>query len=169
MRSLFFTSQHWIAGLIMIMTIPDNPGSQVQNLPYDHLPGKSFNETNPLLQKWTGPYGGVPPFDKVKIEHFIPALEAGMEEQLSEINKIASNPATPNFINTIEALENAGKTLNRVNRIYGIWGGNLNSKEFQAIQTQMAPKLSAFSDKITQNTALFKRIELCTIHRLQKS
>jgi peptidyl-dipeptidase Dcp len=159
MRSLFFTSQLWTAGLIMIMTLNNRPESQSQNLQNENITGKPLNETNPLLQKWTGPYGGVPPFDKVKIEHFVPALEAGMEEQLSEVNKIASNPVAPNFANTIEALENAGKTLNRVNRIYGIWGGNLSSKEFQAIQTQMAPRLSAFNDKITQNTALFKRIE----------
>ena len=51
--------------------------------------------SNPLIPKWTGPYGGVPPFDRVKVEHFKPAIEAGMAEHLGEIERIASDPAAP--------------------------------------------------------------------------
>src|SRR5687768_18436183 len=51
--------------------------------------------SNPLLREWTGPYGGVPPFDEIKVEHFIPALEAAMAENLAEIDRIANNPEPP--------------------------------------------------------------------------
>jgi peptidyl-dipeptidase Dcp len=117
------------------------------------------NEANPLTQEWAGPYGGIPPFDKVKISDFKPALEAGMAENLAEIDRITgnSNPAT--FENTIAALERTGSTLDRVSTVYFIWGGNMASPEYQTVQREMAPKLAAFGDKITQNEALFKRIE----------
>ncbi|MEX1241272.1 MAG: M3 family metallopeptidase [Cyclobacteriaceae bacterium] len=114
---------------------------------------------NPLVLEWTGPYGGVPPFDRVKVEHFESALEAGMKELLNEIEGIATSPETPTFENTIASMERAGKTLNRVQSVYGIWSGNMSSSEFQAVQREMAPRLAAFSDKIIQNPALFKRIE----------
>src|SRR5215510_8675236 len=77
----------------------------------------STNE-NPLLMKWEGPYGGVPPFDRVQIPLFKPALEAAMAEQLAEIDKIAKDPAAPDFENTIAALERTGGTLDRVTTIY---------------------------------------------------
>jgi peptidyl-dipeptidase Dcp len=116
-------------------------------------------ETNPMLAKWTGPYGGVPAFDKVKVSDFKPALEAAMAKNLAEIDAITANPAAPNFDNTIAALEDSGRTLSDLYCYYGIWGSNMSSPEFQAVETEMDPKLSAFQDKITQNAALFKRIE----------
>jgi peptidyl-dipeptidase Dcp len=116
-------------------------------------------ETNPMLAKWTGPYGGVPAFDKVKISDFKPALEGAMAKNLAEIDAITANPAAPNFDNTIGALEDSGRTLSDLYCYYGIWGSNMSSPEFQAVETEMDPKLSAFQDKITQNAALFKRIE----------
>lgn len=115
--------------------------------------------TNPLLEEWSGPYGGVPPFDKVEVDHFEPALEAAMEEHLTEIEAIASAKEKPTFENTIAAMERAGKKLNRVQRIYGIWSGNMSTPDFQAVQREMAPKLAAFADKIIQNKALFDKIE----------
>jgi peptidyl-dipeptidase Dcp len=114
---------------------------------------------NPLLDKWEGPYGGVPPFDKVQIPLFKPALEAAMAEQLKEIERIASDPAPPDFENTIGALERSGRTLNRVITVYGVWGATMSSPDYQTVQREMAPRLAAFNDQITQNEALFKRIE----------
>jgi peptidyl-dipeptidase Dcp len=114
---------------------------------------------NPLLAKWEGPFGGVPPFDRVQVPLFKPALEAAMAEQLAEIDRIAKDPAAPDFDNTIAPLERAGKTLNRVGTLYGVWGATMASPEFQAVQREMAPRLAAFNDKITQNEALFKRID----------
>ncbi|HET8781140.1 MAG TPA: M3 family metallopeptidase [Pyrinomonadaceae bacterium] len=118
----------------------------------------STNEI-PLLMKWEGPYGGVPPFDRVQISLFKPALEAAMAEQLAEVETIAKNSAAPDFDNTIAALEKAGGTLDRVSTIYGVWGSTMASPEYQAVQREMAPRLAAFNDQITQNEALFKRIE----------
>ncbi|HEV2835511.1 MAG TPA: M3 family metallopeptidase [Pyrinomonadaceae bacterium] len=114
---------------------------------------------NPLLLKWEGPYGGVPPFDRVQVALFKPALEAAMAEELAEIDRIAANPAAPDFENTIAALERSGRTLGRVTTLYGIWGATMATPEFQAVQREMAPRLAAYEDKITQNEALFKRID----------
>ncbi|MEP6820387.1 MAG: M3 family metallopeptidase [bacterium] len=114
---------------------------------------------NPLLAKWEGPYGGVPPFDRVQVADFKPALEAAMAENLAEVDRIAKDPAAPTFENTIAALERAGRTLDRVTTIYGVFGSTMNGPEFQVVQREMAPRLAAFSDQITQNTALFNRIE----------
>jgi peptidyl-dipeptidase Dcp len=115
--------------------------------------------TNPLLAKWEGPYGGVPPFDRVQVAQFKPALEAAMAENLAEVEHIAKDPAAPTFDNTIAELERTGQTLDRVQTIYGVFGSTMNGPEFQAVQREMAPRLAAFSDQITQNEPLFKRIE----------
>lgn len=114
---------------------------------------------NPLIAKWEGPFGGVPPFDKVQVALFKPALEAAMADQLADVDRIAKNTEAPTFDNTIVALENAGKMSNRVGTLYGVWSATMNGPEFQAVQREMAPKLAALNDKITQNEALFKRIE----------
>jgi len=113
---------------------------------------------NPLLAPWTGPYGGVPPFDRVKVEHFQPALEAAMAEQLAEVDQIANDPAPPTFENTLAALERSGRTLDRAGTIFGVYGGTMSTPDFQKVEEEMAPKLAAFSDQITQNEKLFKRI-----------
>src|SRR5258705_4172904 len=113
---------------------------------------------NPLLQRWTGPYGGVPPFDQVKVEHFKPALETAMAEQLGEIDAIAANPAPPTFENTIAAMERSGRTLDRVDRIYSVWTSTLRSPGFRDVERDMEPKLAQFRDRIVQNERLFKRI-----------
>ncbi|HKG14102.1 MAG TPA: M3 family metallopeptidase [Pyrinomonadaceae bacterium] len=114
---------------------------------------------NPLLAEWTGPYGGVPPFDRVRVADFKPALEAAMNENLSEVERIANDPSAPTFENTVVALERAGHALDRVTTVYAIWSSNMNGPEFQTVQREMAPRLAAFNDRITQNAALFKRIE----------
>ncbi|MGH8314332.1 MAG: M3 family metallopeptidase, partial [Steroidobacterales bacterium] len=115
--------------------------------------------TNPLLAPWTGPYGGVPAFDKVRVEDFKPALETAMAENLAEIDKIAANPQAPSFDNTVIALEKSGETLMHVITYYDIWSSTMDLDAFQAVEQEMAPKLAAFNDKIYQNEALFKRID----------
>lgn len=114
---------------------------------------------NPLLAEWKGPYGGVPPFDKVRVSDFKPALEAAMQDNLGEIDAIANNSDTPNFQNTIAAMERAGTEFIRVKSIYDVWSSSMNTGDFQAVQTDMDPKIAAFTDKIIQNEKLFKRIE----------
>jgi peptidyl-dipeptidase Dcp len=122
-------------------------------------PAPAPSVTNPLLARWTGPYGGVPAFDQVKVELFKPALEASMDETRAQIAAIANNPAAPTFENTMAALEDTGRTLEAMGTYYGVWASTMNGPEFQAIEREMAPKLAAFSDEITQNEKLFKRIE----------
>lgn len=122
------------------------------------LLGQTMND-NPLVQPWTGPYGGVPPFDKVKISDFKPALEYAMAEHLKAIDAITANPAAPDFENTIVALERTDSVLRRVQAVYGVWSGNLSSDEFRPVQVEMAPKMAAHRDRIQQNAELFKRIE----------
>lgn len=117
------------------------------------------DQDNILLQEWTGPYGGVPAFDKMEVADIQSAVEYGMEENLKEIEAIANNEAAPTFENTIEAMERSGAYLDRVFSYYGIFSSNMSSPEFREVQAVLAPKLSEFSSKINQNEALFKRIK----------
>jgi peptidyl-dipeptidase Dcp len=100
----------------------------------------------------------VPPFDQVRVEHFKPALEAAMSEQLAEIDKIANDPAPPTFENTMVALERSGRSLTRVSSVFGTYAGTMNTPEFQAVQREMNPRLAAFTDQIRQNEKLFARV-----------
>src|SRR5205814_1070480 len=83
----------------------------------------------------------VPPFDKVKVEEFKPALEASMAEALAETDKIAANAAPPTFENTIAALERTGRTLDRVSNVFGIYSSTMSTPDFQKVEEEMAPKL----------------------------
>ncbi|HEX6309468.1 MAG TPA: M3 family metallopeptidase [Longimicrobiales bacterium] len=112
-----------------------------------------------LLRDWSGPYGGVPPFDRVQVSAFEAALEAAMEENLAEVDRIADRAAAPDFENTIAAMERAGRALDRVITLYGVWSSAMSTPAFQAVERLMAPRLAAFSDRITQNEKLFARIE----------
>jgi peptidyl-dipeptidase Dcp len=112
----------------------------------------------PLLAPWSGPYGGVPPFDKVKVDAIGPALEVGMARNLAEIELIASNPEPPTFENTIAALERTGRALTRAGTIYNVYSSTMSDAAVQAVEREMSPKLAAFQDQITQNEPLFKRI-----------
>ena len=80
----------------------------------DMTSGSAAAAANPLLAPWSGPYAGVPPFDKARPEHLGPALEASMAENLAEVDRIANDPAAPTFENTIAAMERTGRTLDRV-------------------------------------------------------
>jgi len=116
-------------------------------------------EMNPLLAEWTGSYDGVPAFDKMSLNDVKSAIEKGMAINLAEIDAITSNTAAPTFKNTIEAMERAGEELGRAFTYYGIWGSNMSSPEFRTIQAGMAPKISEFSSKISQNEKLFQRVK----------
>ncbi len=120
---------------------------------------ESVAATNILMQPFTGPYEGVPAFDKMNLDLLIPAVTAGMELQLAEIDAIANDPAAPNFENTFAAMERAGKALDKVFTYWGIWASKMSSPEFRAIQRELSPKLSEFSSKISQNKALFERVK----------
>ncbi len=113
---------------------------------------------NPLTAPWTGPYGGLPPFDKVKVSDFPSALDAAIAEARTETEAIANNPAPATFENTIVAMERTGETLNRVMSIYGVFSGNLNTPDFQKVDQEYSPKISVFADYVAHNAKLFQRV-----------
>src|SRR5207247_7097466 len=113
---------------------------------------------NPLQVESTRPYHA-PPFDKIKDEHFVPAIDAGMREEIKEVDTIAASSEKPTFDNTIVALERTGRLLDRAERTFS----NLNAADTnptrQKIETEIAPNLSAHRDAIHLNTKLFARIQ----------
>jgi peptidyl-dipeptidase Dcp len=113
---------------------------------------------NPLLTESSLPYH-TPPFDKIKDEHFVPAIEAGMREQLKEVEAVANNSETPTFDNTIVALERTGRLLDRAERTFSNLNACNTNPTLQKIETEMAPKLSAHRDAIHLNGKLFARIQ----------
>lgn len=142
-----------IAVPFALHSIVPQPGSAA------NVNSEVVSTNNVLTPKWTGNYGGIPPLEKVKVSDFKPALEAAMAEKLAEVEKIANNTEAPTFDNTIAALERSGQMYDRVQAIFGIWSSTMNDDEFQKVETEMAPILSEFDDKIVQNEKLFKRIE----------
>jgi peptidyl-dipeptidase Dcp len=118
----------------------------------------SANGSNPLLTESTLPYQ-FPAFDQIKNEHFQPAIEQGMAEQLKEIEKIAAQKDKPTLENTIVAMERSGQLLARANRIFSSLNGTNTNPEMQRIDKELSPKLSAHRDAINLNTALFARIQ----------
>jgi len=114
--------------------------------------------SNPFSTTSKLPYQA-PAFDKIKNEHYKPALEAGIQQQLDEVAAIANNPAAPTFQNTLEALERTGQLLARVNNVFNMVTGANNNDELQALQEEIAPKLASLQDAIYLNAKLFKRVE----------
>jgi len=113
---------------------------------------------NPLLKESALPYH-FPPFDKIKNEDFQPAIEAGMREQLKEIDPIANSSEQPTFDNTIVALEKTGRLLDRADRIFSNLNACNTNPELQKIDKDLAPKLSAHRDAIHLNGKLFARVQ----------
>ena len=114
---------------------------------------------NLLLQEWTGNYGGVPAFDKVKMEDVKPAMLLGIEMKLKDIEAIANNEEAPTFENTIVEMERSGQALSRAFNYYGILSSNMSSLEFRELQSELAPIFSDYQSKITQNEKLFQRVK----------
>jgi peptidyl-dipeptidase Dcp len=112
-----------------------------------------------LLQPWEGPHGGVPPWKSVNVDEFAAAFDAAIEMSAADVEKIANNSEPPTFQNTIVALEDAGRVLNRVQTLFDVHSSNLNVGPIGDIEAGVAPKLSKHSDSITQNEKLFARIE----------
>ncbi|MEU4244871.1 M3 family metallopeptidase [Actinoplanes sp. NPDC026619] len=112
-----------------------------------------------LIGVWTGEHGGYPAFDQVNPTSIKAALEKGMELSKAEIAKIAGTAETPTFANTIAALEDSGRALDRAQRFFGVFTSTMNDTAMQDLQTEMSPVLSAFGDDIIQNARLFARIK----------
>ena len=121
-------------------------------------PAAAAKATNPLTAPWTGPYGGVPPWDQAKPEAFSAALQAALDEQRAEVNAISRNRAVPTFENTIEAMERAGQTYDRVARMFSVMRDNMSNEQFQALDREWQPKMAAADDEIVFNAELFQKV-----------
>ena len=115
-------------------------------------------ETNPLLSEWTSPFG-VPPFDQVKEEHYMPAFKEAMKVHNQEIDAIVNNPEAPDFENTILALDNAGSLLSKVSAVFSSASGVRSNDRIMEISNELTPLRSAHSNEINMNDALFKRVK----------
>jgi len=115
---------------------------------------------NPLVKPWSGPYGGVPPWDEMHPQHFPQAFDTAIAEQKAEVDAIAANPEPPDFDNTIVALERSGALLDRLQRLFGVARQSVTTPEYQALEREWQPKLSAVADAIVFNRQLFDRIEV---------
>ncbi len=111
-----------------------------------------------MLQPWTGPYGGVPPWNLVRSDEFVDAFDTAIKVAKDEVDAIANNSAAPTFENTIIAYEDSGRALDRLQTLFFVHASNLNVGPIPDIEKVVVPKLSEFSDSVYQNEKLFQRI-----------
>ena len=113
---------------------------------------------NPFATEFDTPFG-VPPFDRIRIEHYLPAFGEGMKLHREEIDVIANTADSPTFENTIETLEASGAMLERVSNVFFNMNSASTSDEMQEIAKEVAPKLSKHRDDIIFNEKLFRRVK----------
>lgn len=113
---------------------------------------------NPFFTEWTTPFG-VPPFDEIKVEHYLPAVQKGIEEHNAEIAAIVDNAEEPTFENTILAFDKSGALLQKVNGVFGPLSSANTNDEMQAVARELSPLRTAHSNDISMNAALFARIK----------
>jgi len=120
---------------------------------------KKADRDNPFFAEYKTLFG-VPPFDKIKVDHFMPAFEKGMEKQKEEVEAILGSDEEPTFKNTIVAMDRTGKLLNKVAYVFfGLSSAN-TSPELQAVQMEISPKLAKHSDEISLDPRFFERVEV---------
>ena len=127
-------------------------------------PKAETESPNPFLAEYTTPFQ-VPPFDQIKIEHYLPAFEAGIAEQQAEVEAIVNNTETPTFANTILPFDKSGEILDRVSNVFFNLNECLTNDEMVDIAEQVLPLLSKHSDSIMMNPKLFERIDYVYQHR----
>jgi peptidyl-dipeptidase Dcp len=113
---------------------------------------------NPFFATWTTPFG-MPPFDRIEPGHFMPAFERGFAEHEAEIAAIAGNKEPPTFANTIVAMEQAGRALQRVDEVFHHLAGTDSSDAIREIERDISPRLAAHWNKVRMNEALFARVD----------
>ncbi len=122
------------------------------------LSARQESADNPFFQEWNTPHGP-PPFDTIKLEHYLPAFKEGIRVESNEIDAIANNPNPPTFQNTVEALESTGDFLSRVRNVFYNMTSANTSDSLQAIAKEVAPMLSQHRDDILLDATLFERIK----------
>ena len=113
---------------------------------------------NPLLREWTGPYG-LPPFFEIRPEHFEPAFEVAMRDELAEVDAIASQAQPATFANTVQAFDCSARLMTRIGRVFGNLTSSHTSPELQAVERAMAPRLASHQNAIYMHPGLFARID----------
>src|SRR5215472_8459594 len=113
---------------------------------------------NPLLEDWTAA-GGVPPFSRIRAEHFLPAYAQALAEHAAEIATIAAAVESPTFANTIAALELSGRKLERIDNVFSLLAGADTNDALQEIERAISPQLARHWSRIRTNAALFRRID----------
>ncbi|MFC2151555.1 M3 family metallopeptidase [Bacteroidota bacterium] len=119
---------------------------------------KNTEMKNPLLSEFETPYG-VPPFELIKVEHYVPAYIEAIKQHDKEIAAIVNNPEVPSFANTIEELDFSGGLLRQVESVFNNLSSSLTSDKMQAVAKEIAPLLSKHNDDISLNMDLFKRVK----------
>jgi len=112
-----------------------------------------------LLQEWTGPYGGVPPWDQVKVAQFPAAFDAAMTTSKAEFEAILEAPGPISFENTITASELSGEKMGRLFSIWGVHSSNLSNPQIRKIQAEWEPKVSAFFSELSLDARYFQRVK----------
>lgn len=159
--ALFFRGIKIVPLLFALGCIILSPGAAAKSpAPSPNATKKVATKTkdNPLLTESTLPYQ-LPPFDKIKDEHYQPALERGIAEEEKEAEAIATQTAKPTFENTIVAMEKMGQLLDRARRVFSNLSAANTNPNLQKLEKEMAPKFSAHTDAIRLNGQLFARIE----------
>jgi peptidyl-dipeptidase Dcp len=113
---------------------------------------------NPFFAEWKTPFG-VPPFDQIKNEHYLPAIDSGITLARAEINAITADTAVPTFANTIAPYDRAGQLLNKVAYVFYSQASANTNDTLEALQMEVAPRISAFGDEVLLNAPLFQRIK----------
>lgn len=116
------------------------------------------NAQNPFFERYQTPHGAAP-FDRIKTEHYEPAIQEGIKQQKEAIDAIIRNPEKPTFSNTIEAFENSGELLEKVTPIFGNMLGAETNDDLQALAQKLMPLLNEHSNNITLNEQLFARVK----------
>jgi peptidyl-dipeptidase Dcp len=137
-----------VLAALVLVAVP----SQARSQPKPSL------DANPFFTEWTTPFG-VPPFDQIKDEHFMPAIREAIARQRAEVKAIAASKAAPTFANTIEALDATGELTEKVEGVFSnLYAANTNDS-LQAIAKEAAPLRAALRDDILLDEALFKRVK----------
>ncbi len=120
---------------------------------------RALADLDPILAPFGGPYGGVPPWDKITIEGFPRAFELGLALLAAEIAAISADPAPATFASVVAALEDSGRHLRRAEALFGVMESNLNTPEVQAVDREWSPRLTAAYDRIIFDRRLFDRLD----------
>ncbi|MEZ7954591.1 MAG: peptidase M3, partial [Bacteroidales bacterium] len=126
--------------------------------------GQKSESGNPLLEEWNTPFG-IPPFEKIKIEHFMPAFTEAMNQHKAEIDSIVNNTEEPTFENTIVAYDNAGALLDKISPVFSHISGTDSNNEVLALEKELSPLRSKHYNEISLNQGLFERVKSVYLKR----